>query len=508
MYYTHFGLAKPPFKITPDTDSFFSGGNRGPVLEALLYAITQGDGIIKVTGEVGSGKTMLCSMLQSRLPPTVVSVYLANPGVSPDEILRAIAFELEISIAPQAARLEVMHALHSYLVEQHAAGRRVVLFAEESQTMPLETLEEIRLLSNLETKTDKLLQIVMFGQPELDVNLSGQNIRQLRDRIAHSFRLEPLTAEEIHEYLMFRMRAAGYRGPDLFSRQVVRHIRGASQGLTRRVNLIADKMLLAAFADNTHTIAIGHVRSAVRDTAFGDEVTGRRGSNHRLAAAVALTALVTAAVTYLLVDWQKSGSPPQIPATSATSSQSSATSGAAATPASPAGPTTTANQSAAPIQASPQQATTTIPTPAAPPANKQLAGTNEPRGTQPPSSAQAITGASPVHDLLAERMAATKNWLVDTPATVHTVQLLGVESEDQLRKHLNQISKTVETNDIFVYLTRAQGKPSYTVSYGVFDSRQAARNAIATLPPTLKTNRPIARSVSGIRAELGLTGRQ
>ena len=196
MYYEHFGLTQPPFKITPNTDFFFGGGNRGPILEALIYAITQGEGIVKVTGEVGSGKTMLCSMLQTRLAESVETVYLANPSVSPEEILHAIAFELQLQITRDESRLAVMHAIQDYLLKRHAEGKRVVLFVEESQGMPIATLEEIRLLSNLETKSDKLLQIVLFGQPELDENLRQNQIRQLKERITHSFRLEPLTGPE------------------------------------------------------------------------------------------------------------------------------------------------------------------------------------------------------------------------------------------------------------------------------------------------------------------------
>src|SRR5215471_8969379 len=254
MYYSHFGLNQAPFKITPNTEFFFAGGNRGPILEALLYAITHGEGIVKVTGEVGSGKTMLCHMLQARLPAHIESVYIANPSVSPDEILRAIAFELQIAAGRDAPRLEVMQLIQEFLLKRYASGKRVVVFVEESQSMPLATLEEIRLLSNLETSNDKLMQIVLFGQPELDDNLRQPHIRQLRERITHSFHLEPLSPADIHEYLMFRMRAAGYRGPDIFSRAVVKHIASASRGLSRRVNLIADKALLVAFSENTHTV--------------------------------------------------------------------------------------------------------------------------------------------------------------------------------------------------------------------------------------------------------------
>src|SRR5882672_10859182 len=165
MYYTHFGLTQPPFRITPNTEFFFSGGNRGPILEALIYAISQGEGIIKVTGEVGSGKTMLCNMLQSRLPDNVETAYLANPSVSPEEILYAIALELQLKPPRDAGQLEVMQIIHNYLLERHAQHKQVVMFVEESQSMPIATLEEIRLLSNLETPHSKLLQIVLFGQP-------------------------------------------------------------------------------------------------------------------------------------------------------------------------------------------------------------------------------------------------------------------------------------------------------------------------------------------------------
>jgi MSHA biogenesis protein MshM len=163
MYYAHFGLKEPPFKITPNTEFFFSGGNRGAVLDALIYAITSGEGIIKVVGEVGSGKTMLCRMLQTLLPQKVESVYLANPSVAPEDILHAIAFELQLKLPKNADRLKVMHELQNYLLARHTAGKQVVIFVEEAQGMPLATLEEMRLLSNLETKHDKLLQIVLFA---------------------------------------------------------------------------------------------------------------------------------------------------------------------------------------------------------------------------------------------------------------------------------------------------------------------------------------------------------
>ncbi len=268
MYTTYFGLDKAPFRITPDPEFFFSGGNRGAVLEALLYAVSRGEGIVKVVGEVGSGKTMLCRMLERELPHDCDIVYLANPRLSPDEILHAIAVELELDVARDAAKLDVMRVLHGYLLDKHAQNRRVVMFIEEAQGMALDTLEEIRMLSNLETTQDKLLQIVLFGQPELNEKLAAHEIRQLRERITYSFDLMPLNRTEIRDYLNTRIRASGFRGNDLFSTPAIGALERRSRGLLRRINILADKALLAAFARGERRILARHVRMAARDSEF------------------------------------------------------------------------------------------------------------------------------------------------------------------------------------------------------------------------------------------------
>src|SRR5210317_1082933 len=177
MYEEYFGMDRPPFKITPDTSLFYEGGKRGDILAALVYAIHRGEGIVKVVGEVGSGKTMLCRMLQLKLPASVEIIYIANPSVSAQDILFVIAHELGLSVNKDASKHEVMHQLQDYLLQRHMEDKQVVLFIEEAQGMPIETLEEIRLLSNLETDQNKLLQIILFGQPELDENLEQKSIR-------------------------------------------------------------------------------------------------------------------------------------------------------------------------------------------------------------------------------------------------------------------------------------------------------------------------------------------
>ena len=268
MYEEYFGLNRPPFRITPDTSLFYDGGHRGDILGALVYAVHRGEGIIKVVGEVGSGKTMLCRMLQMELPDSVEIVYIANPSVSPEDILFVIASELKFKVERNASKHELVSMLHEYLLQKHAEDKQVVLFVEEAQGMPLETLEEIRLLSNLETDQHKLLQMILFGQPELDDNLANNSIRQLRERITHDFNLKPLKGSDIHQYLNFRMREVGYTGPELISPKLAEIMARHSEGLLRRINILADKMLLSAFAEGTHTLTVKHLLAAVNDSGF------------------------------------------------------------------------------------------------------------------------------------------------------------------------------------------------------------------------------------------------
>ncbi|MEX0959686.1 MAG: AAA family ATPase [Burkholderiales bacterium] len=473
MYYAFFGLSHPPFRITPDTEVFFEGGNRGAILEALIYAISHGEGIIKVTGEVGSGKTMLCRMLQARLQDNVETIYLANPNVSPEEILHAIAFELQLLIAKDASRLEVMHKLNDYLLERHAQGKQVVMFVEESQGMPLPTLEEIRMLSNLETKEHKLLQIVLFGQPELDDNLRQPQIRQLRERITHSFPLTPLTGEDVRAYVNFRLQAAGYRGPDLFGKRVVDQIARASEGLTRRINIIADKTLLAAFADGTHNVSARHVKSAIADSEFSNSVKARQ-QTPRLA--YALGGLIAGGVLGMIAfSFIQSDPPhPDSGASAAVSANPQETLQQSAAPAAPAmGSDETASSWGA-----------VAPTPASPP----------PEASQP-------TGPT---DILEQRLLATERWLENMEGDRYTVQLLGAPDPELLRNHLNIIGNYLEINDVFVYRTVARERPSMTVVYGSFASRREANAEIERLPEELKSNRPYFRTIRGIRAEIGM----
>ncbi|HSE00949.1 MAG TPA: AAA family ATPase [Burkholderiales bacterium] len=499
MYYSHFGLNQAPFKITPNTEFFFAGGNRGPILEALIYAITQGEGIIKVTGEVGSGKTMLCHMLPTRLPKQVETVYIANPSVSPEEILHAIAIELQLAVDRSAPRLDVMQVLHDFLVKRYSEGKRVVVFVEESQSMPLATLEEIRLLSNLETRNDKLLQIVLFGQPELDDCLRQPNLRPLRERITHSFRLEPLGAGDIREYLMFRMRTAGYHGPDLFSDPVIKRVARASLGLTRRVNLIADKALLAAFSENTHTVRPKHVEAAVRDSEFNQDAGPQAAPRFLWGTAVFAAGALLGIGGYMVFG---PGTP---------SSSRLAVAPATGTPTSiPAPQAEVQGPSAAAIGLQASESSKTSQVKLRPQAHSGVAeapargspavGLNKDSAAGHASVTEVTTAAE--SDLLEARLAATEHWLATESGHLYSIQLLGTPDATQLKLHLNDLSKFVEMNKVFVYRTSANGRPLLTVLYGTFNDRRSAQDVLEKLPEGLKANQPILRTVEGIRGEL------
>ena len=270
MYLEHFGLNEPPFRITPVTEFFFSGANRGEILDALIYSICEVEGIVKVSGEVGSGKTMLCRMLLEKLPGHIETIYLANPSLSREEMLYAIADGLGLNIKGERVGI-IMQNIQNKLEEKAREGKRVAVLVDEAHAMPPDTLEELRLLYNLQVGNAKLLQLILFGQPELNAKLDQPNMRQLKDRIVHHFNMQPLSRNILENYLMFRMRAANYRGPNIFSLDSIKLIAKASNGLMRRVNVLADKSLLAAFVEDTHNIEARHVQAAMRDSELKPE---------------------------------------------------------------------------------------------------------------------------------------------------------------------------------------------------------------------------------------------
>lgn len=264
LYLDFFGLKSPPFRLTAHPDFFFRGAGRGELLDALLYAIRSGEGLIKVTGEVGAGKTMLCRMLLERLPAQVDAIFLPNPALSEDELLLTLADELNIQFHSERAAQKI-RVIEETLIAKYAAGRQVVLLVDEAHAMPHGTLGFIRLLSNLDAPQQKLLQIVLFGQLELNQVLQQNELRALRERISYSLDVPLLNTAEVGDYLACRLFAAGHHGNAIFTPAAVRHIAEVAQGLSRRVNVLADKALLAAFADNSPQVTLQHSKLAVRE---------------------------------------------------------------------------------------------------------------------------------------------------------------------------------------------------------------------------------------------------
>lgn len=266
MYLEHFALSEFPFGITPDTSYTVLTHSHQAALNTLLVALAGGEGFIKITGEVGTGKTLLCRRLLQSLPEGSISAYLPNPYLAPRTLLLALAEELALGVRVDADDYHLLQSLNRALLEYAAAGRQVVVCIDEAQAMPLETLESLRLLSNLETEKRKLLQIILFGQPELDRKLAEPSVRQLLQRIAFHYRLHGLDRQEVANYLAHRLRVAGYRGEDIFVARAVRCLHRASRGTPRLLNILAHKSLLAVFGEGKRSVGAAHVRQAAADT--------------------------------------------------------------------------------------------------------------------------------------------------------------------------------------------------------------------------------------------------
>ena len=266
MYLKHFGLSELPFGITPDTSFIYSVHYHQEALNTLLLALNQGEGFVKISGEVGTGKTLLCRRLLQTLDESWVSAYLPNPNLEAGTLLLALAEELGVKDAAGLDQYHLVRRINLALLGHARAKKRVIVCIDEAQAMPVETLEALRLLSNLETEKRKLLQIVLFGQPELDEKLHRPELRQLLQRIAFHYRLGGLKKGEIENYVAHRLRVAGYRGDGLFTPAALRVLYRASGGTPRLINILAHKSLLAVFGEGRHMVKARHVRLARKDT--------------------------------------------------------------------------------------------------------------------------------------------------------------------------------------------------------------------------------------------------
>ena len=266
IYLSHFGLREPPFGITPDTSFFYACASSQEALNTLLVAVANGEGFLKITGEVGTGKTLLCRKFLATLDDNWVSAYVPNPNLEPRTLLLALAEEMRVKLDSDLDQHHLLKALTLALLDFARQKKRVVVCLDETQAMPLESLETLRLLTNLETEKRKLVQVILFGQPELDERLAHESIRQLRQRITFQHHLGTLTREETEYYLEHRLAIAGYLGEGVFASGAVNRIYGGSRGVPRLVNILANKAMMLAYGEGSRRVTARHARAAAADT--------------------------------------------------------------------------------------------------------------------------------------------------------------------------------------------------------------------------------------------------
>lgn len=300
MYQQHFGLKTLPFSLSPDTDYFFTYGHYSNALNTLLVALRSGEGFIKLTGEVGIGKTILCRKLLNLLDEEFLTVYIPNPLLTPMGLYLAVASELGIDINRYTHQHLIMNKISEQLINLTQRGHRVVLCLDEAQAMPDDSLEALRLLTNIETEKSKLLQVVLFGQPELNERLSHRSVRQLRQRIVFSYDLKPIDRKGMEVYIQHRLRVSGYMGMTMFQDKALKKLYNASKGIPRLINILSHKALLVAYGKGNRIVESSYVDIAINDT----EETNKQLINFkylmRNSAAVISLLIITIASSYIV----------------------------------------------------------------------------------------------------------------------------------------------------------------------------------------------------------------
>jgi len=255
MYESYLGLSERPFSLVPDPHYFFASQPHKEAMNHLFYGISAGEGFIVVTGEVGTGKTTLCRTFLKHLQPNIETAVILNPCQSAEELLGAVLEDLGEPIPLPPSRKALLDALNCYLLESRAKGKRVVLIIDEAQNLPPRVLEQIRLISNLETEKEKLIQIILVGQVELSERLARHDLRQLNQRLSVRYRLCPLKRKETRTYILFRLHRAGCQRDDFFTRAAFRRIHRLSRGYPRLINLVCDRALMALYAKKTRRVS-------------------------------------------------------------------------------------------------------------------------------------------------------------------------------------------------------------------------------------------------------------
>ena len=294
MYLKHFGLEQYPFTLTPDTEFFLYYSEFKDGFDVLEYALSSGEGFTKITGEVGTGKTLLCRKLLNSLDDHFLPVHIPNSFINPEALHIALAKKIGVRKGSIHGESRLLELINEQLMSLHAEGKQVVLLMDEAQTLPDDTMEALRRYSNFETEKNKLLQLVIFGQPELDTRLQQDHFRQLRQRIIFNHKLKPLASDALSVYVQHRLHVAGYRGVPLFCPHALKLLQKGSCGVPRLINVLAHKAMLVAFGRGDTVIDPVSVRNAIADS---DSVNSKRMRQPVTAALCSLLGLASASVS-------------------------------------------------------------------------------------------------------------------------------------------------------------------------------------------------------------------
>jgi Type II secretory pathway, component ExeA (predicted ATPase) len=513
MYPGHFGFSEQPFADSSVTDFFYEGANRGATLDALIYVLTHGEGvegIIQVIGADGSGKTTLCRSLIKRLPAQMQAVYLAKPDFSREEFLHSIMNELNAGgteSATTAVQATVtIEDLQRALTEKHANGGQVVLLVDEAHTLSAEVLEEVLALYDLESPRHKLLQIVLFGQVELENKLASPQMRKFNDRVTHRFALQPFNTKAVEEYLVRRTGTARYPHADIFSAKAAKLISRASGGLVRQIDILADKSLLAASIAETREVDARHVNAAVEDSGIKRSASGESWRQWRVflghCTVDAVAVFSTVAVVALgVLGWHDIRSPsPEITSLVASMPLEATTPAPVSIPAPgpvystmvPAIPPSAPPSVSAPAAASSgisRSVSAVASTPAPPEAVAGIAPSAESKPVaeigQRSTARTHIAGVELAGNaLLEQRLEATTNLMRKTDKNFYTIQLFATENiqPDRMERFLLRARSQVDLSDLYVHPVSNGDQAKFIVTYGIYPSRDEADAAVAGLP--------------------------